>query len=106
MVIGRLEATTTIDGINYPDLSQYNLTFNNVKVTYGKWSQYHYCRGAGRAQRVEAGYAYGGIGEDYDHTTCTAHCMELIPFDQLFGGDQFGVKGLKSHEDIVVVYDF
>lgn len=106
MVIGRLEATTTIDGSNYPDLSQYNLTFNNVKVTYGKWSQYHYCRGAGRAKRVEAGYAYGGIGADYDHTTCTSHCMELIPFDQLFGGDQFGVKGLKSHEDIVVVYDF
>lgn len=111
MVIGRLEATTTIEGKNYPDLSKYDLTFNNVKVTYGEWSLYHYCDPTpgynnGRGMRVEAGFAYDGLPADYDHTTCTTHCKELIPFDQLFGGDQLNVKGLPTHDDIEVVYDF
>lgn len=105
MLIGRLEETTTIDGANYPDTSKYNITCNNVTVTYGEWANYHYCRATGaRAQRVEAGYSYGGITADYDHSACTMHHMELIPFDQIFGGDQYGVKGLKTYDGVKVVY--
>ena len=44
MIIGRCEETTTINGANYPDLSKYNLTFNNVVVNYGDWMNYHYCQ--------------------------------------------------------------
>ena len=106
MIIGRLEETTTIDGVNYPDTSKYNITCKNVTVTYGDWANYHYCRAEGqRAVRVEAGYAYGGISADYDHSLCTVHHMELIAFDQIFGGDQFGVKGLKNYEGVRVIYN-
>ena len=106
MIIGRLEATVEIDGANYPDTSKYNITCNNVVVTYGNWANYHYCRAEGeRAKRVEAGYQYGGIAEDYDHSVCTAHHMELIEFDQIFGGDQYAVKGLKEYEGVEVIYN-
>ena len=106
MLIGRLEETTTIDGTNYPDTSKYNITCTNVTVTYGEWADYHYCRAEGaRAQRVEAGYAYGGIADDYDHSVCTRHHMECIEFDQIFGGDQYAVKGLKAYDGVTVIYN-
>ncbi len=105
MIIGRMEETTTIDGKNYPDTSKYNLHFNNVTVNYGDWMNYHYCRAEGeRAVRVEAGYAYGGVDADRDHSLDTVHCMECIPFDQIFGGDQYAVKGLKSYDGVTVNY--
>ena len=104
MIIGRCEETTTIDGKNYPDLSKYNLTFNNVVVNYGDWMNYHYCRRTGeRAVRIEPGYAYGGA-ENRDHSGDNTHCMECIPFDQLIGGDQFGVKGLPAVDGVTVNY--
>jgi len=106
MIIGRLAKTTTIDGVNYPDMSQYNINCSDVTVTYDDWANYHYCRAEGaRASRVEAGYRYGGIAADYDHSVCTVHHMELIPFDQIFGGDQYAVKGLKAYEGVTVVYN-
>ena len=106
MIIGRLEETTTIDGKNYPDTSKYNITCTDVTVTYGKWADYHYCRAEGaRAKRVEAGYSYGGIAADYDHGVCTVHHMECIPFDQIFGGDQYAVKGLPSYDGVIVNYN-
>ncbi len=108
MIIGRLAETVQIDGVNYPDTSKYNITCNNVVVTYGEWANYHYCRVAGaRAQRVEAGYTYGGIAPDYDHSLCEAneHHMTLIEFDQIFGGDQYGVKGLKEYAGVSVIYN-
>ncbi len=106
MLIGRLEETTTIDGYNYPDTSKYNITCTNVTVTYGDWANYHYCRAEGaRGKRVEAGYSYDGIAADYDHSACTVHCMELIEFDQIFGGDQFGVKGLPAYNGVTVIYN-
>ena len=106
MLIGRLKETTTIDGSNYPDTSKYNITCKDVTVTYGDWANYHYCRAEGaRAKRVEAGYAYDGIAADYDHSVCTAHHMELIAFDQIFGGDQYAVKGLKTYEGVNVIYN-
>ena len=105
MIIGRCAETTTIDGANYPDLSKYNLSFNDVVVNYGDWMNYHYCRKSGeRAVRVESGYAYGGIADDRDHSTDDVHCMECIPFNQLIGGDQFGVKGLPAVEGVTVNY--
>ena len=104
MIIGRCEETTTIDGKNYPDLSKYNLTFNNVVVNYGDWMNYHYCRRSGeRAVRVEPGYSYGGA-ENRDHSGDNAHCKEWIPFNQLIGGDQYAVKGLPAVDGVTVNY--
>ena len=105
MIIGRCEETTTIDGKNYPDLSKYNLTFNNVTVNYGDWMNYHYCRVSGqRAVRVEPGYSYGGIAADRDHSKDNAYCMNWIPFNQLIGGDQLNVKGLPAVDGVTVNY--
>ena len=110
MIIGRLEETTTIDGSNYPDTSKYNITCTNVTVTYGEWANYHYCEptpglNGGRGMRVEPGYAYGGLPADFDHSQCVDNHMNLIPFDQIFGGDQIGVKGLKTYDGVKVVYN-
>ncbi len=106
MIIGRLAETTTIDGVNYPDTSKYNITCTDVTVTYGTWANYQYCRAAGaRGVRVEPGYQYSGLAADYDHSVCTVHHMELIPFDQIFGGDQYGVKGLKTYDGVTVIYN-
>ncbi len=106
MIIGRLAKTTTVNGVNYPDMTQYNITCTNVEVIYGDWANYHYCRPqGGRGIRVEPGYQYDGIAADYDHSTCTVHHMEVMPFDQLFGGDQYAVKGLPSYEGVEVTYE-
>ena len=106
MLIGRLAKTTTIDGVNYPDVTQYNINCNDVTVIYDDWANYHYCRAEGaRAKRVEAGYSYDGIAADYDHSVCTVHHMELIEFDQIFGGAQYAVKGLKAYDGVNVVYN-
>ena len=110
MLIGRLEETTTIEGINYPDTSKYNITCNNVTVTYGDWANYHYCEptpglNGGRGMRVEPGYAYDGLPADYDHSQCVDNHMNLIPFDQIFGGDQIAVKGLKTYDGVTVDYN-
>ena len=104
MIIGRCKETTTINGSNYPDLSKYNMTFTNVVVNYGDWMNYHYCRRSGeRAVRIEPGYAYGGA-LDRDHSGDNMHCMEWIPFNQLIGGNQYGVKGLPAVEGVTVNY--
>ncbi len=105
MIIGRLAETTTIDGVNYPDMSQYNINCTNVNVNYGDWMNYHYCVVSGKtAWRVEPGYAYGGVPADHDHSTCAMHCNELMPFDTLFGGDQYGVRGIKEYAGVTVNY--
>ena len=110
MIIGRLQETTTIDGINSPDTAKYNITCTNVTVTYGDWANYHYCEptpglNGGRGMRVEPGYAYDGLPADFDHTQCTTNHMTCIPFDQIFGGAQLGVKGLKTYDGVDVVYN-
>lgn len=109
MIIGRLEETTTIDGSNYPDTSKYNINCEDVTVTYGEWANYHYCEptpglNGGRGMRVEAGYAYDGLPADFDHTQCVDNHMNRIPFDQIFGGDQYAVKGLKTYDGVTVIY--
>lgn len=107
MIIGRLQKTTQIDGSNYPDMSQYNITCKNVTVNYGDWMNYHYCYGfnGSRYTRVEPGYAYGGLDVTAaDHeTTCTDH-MLCLPFDGLFGGDQYGVRPIRAYEGVTVNY--
>lgn len=110
MIIGRLQETTTIDGANYPDTSKYNIICNNVTVTYDDWANYHYCEPTpghnnGRGMRVEPGYQYGGLPADYDHSQCVDNHMNLIPFDQVFGGAQIAVKGLKSYDGVTVIYN-
>jgi len=107
MIIGRLERTTTIDGKNYPDMTQYNINCKDVTVTYGEWRNYHYCEPTpgynnGRGMRVEPGYAYDGLPADYDHSGCTLNHMNLIPFNQLFGGAQYGVTGQPTNEGVTV----
>ena len=109
MIMGRLEETTTIDGKNYPDTSKYTITCNNVNVYYGDWADYHYCEptpglNGGRGMRVEPGYSYDGLPADYDHSQCVDNHMNLIPFDQIFGGAQLDVKGLKEYTGVNVVY--
>ena len=109
MVVGRCQETTTIDCRNYPDLSKYNFSFNNVVVNYGDWMNYHYCEptpglNGGRGMRVEPGFAYDGLPEDFDHTQCVDNHMNLIPFDQLIGGDQYGVSGLREVAGVTVNY--
>ena len=104
MIIGRLSETTNIDGTNYPDMSKYNIDCKNVTVTYGDWANYHYCVVAGKtAWRVEAGFEYGGIPEGHDHSTCAMLHNTLIPFEQLFGGSQYGVRGLPSYNGVTVI---
>ena len=107
MIIGRLQKTTTIDGANYPDLSQYNITCKNVTVNFGDWMNYHYCYGfnGSRYTRVEPGYSYGGLdveAEGHDET-CTDH-MLCLPFTALFGGDQYGVRPITAYEGVTVNY--
>ena len=109
MIIGRCEETTTIDGRNYPDLSKYNITCENVTVNYGDWMNYHYCEPTpghnnGRGMRVEKGFSYDGLPADYDHSQCTTNHNTCIPFDQLFGGAQLGVHGIKDYPGVTVNY--
>ena len=109
MIIGRCEKTTTINGSNYPDLSQYNMSFNNVTVNYGTWMNYHYCEPTpghnnGRGMRIEPGYAYDGLPADFDHSQCVDNHYNCIPFDQLIGGAQLGVKGLREVDGVTVNY--
>lgn len=112
MIIGRLEETTTIDGVNYPDTSKYTITCDDVNVIYGDWHNYHYCEptpsdmNGGRGMRVEPGYSYGGLPADYDHSQCVDNHMYLIPFDQIFGGKQLAVKGLRAYEGVTVHYHY
>ena len=109
MIIGRCKETTTIDGKNYPDLSKYNITCTNVTVNYGDWMNYHYCEPTpghnnGRGMRVEPGYAYDGLPEDFDHTQCVDNHYNCIPFDGLFGGNQLGVHPIKAYAGVTVNY--
>ncbi len=109
MIIGRCEETTTINGSNYPDLSKYNMSFKNVVVNYGTWMNYHYCEPTpghnnGRGMRVEPGHEYGGLPADFDHSQCTINHYSCIPFDQLIGGNQLGVRGLREVDGVTVNY--
>ena len=102
MIIGRCAETTTINGVNYPDLSKYNLSFNNVVVNYGDWMNYHYQVGHGGTKgtgaRVEAGFLYDG------HSCASDGEAICLPFDQLIGGDQIAVRGLREVNGVTVNY--
>ena len=109
MLIGQMTKTTTIDGSTYPDVAAYGIEFDNVTVNYGKWMNYHYCEptpglNGGRGMRVEPGFAYDGLPEDFDHTQCVDNHYNCIPFDQLFGGTQTACKGVKAWDGVTVNY--
>ena len=70
---------------------------------------YHYCEptpglNGGRGMRVEAGFTYDGLPEDFDHTQCVDNHYNCIPFDQLFGGVQTACKGVKAWDGVTVNY--
>ena len=107
MLIGRCQKTINIDGRNYPDLSQYNITCNDVTVNFGDWMNYHYCYGfnGSRYTRVESGFAYGGldINEEGHNEACTDH-MLCLPFTAIIGGDQYGVSPITQLDGVTVNY--
>ena len=126
MLIGDTKNSETINYVNHATAPQ--LTAINCTVTYGDWAKYTYCEfesaGAGsyhgpgewRFVRVQPGPtypAYSGVAdangnlvvdnthahdEDEDHNV-------MLPFDQLFGGDQ-GICGNPSHEGVTVIYNY
>lgn len=109
MLIGRIVKTQNDNGTNRPDPASNGVTCTNVTVTYGDWSQYHYCENPSLSygwKRVEAGYQYDGFDHStFEHADGEAHEL-LLAFDQLFGGDQYGVAGLASYDGVDVIYDF
>lgn len=108
MLIGRvLEVTQTESGSYIPNPAANGVTCENVTVTYNDWANYHYLwddninRGC---QRVEAGYSYGGV----DTTQYPNGEIELIEFDQIFGGPQsgkYGYYGLAEYDGVTVIYN-
>ena len=108
MLVGNVEATQKIGDMTYPNPAGCNITCKNVTVNYGDWMNYHYCVPNDNNQgnyRIEPGYSYGGIPEDFDHTTCAnaERCNILLPFNQLFGGGK-GVAGLSEYDGVTVNY--
>ncbi len=104
MLIGRVVPSQQIEESTYPDPMTAGVTCTNVVVNYGDWMNYTYCyeKGSGsRYARVEPGYQYGGV----DVSTCSDLADHItLPFDQLFAGGQYGVKGLASYEGVIVNY--
>ena len=121
MLIGNSGKTETVDGRTVAIAPQ--LTCENVKVIYGDWANYTYCKFAGTSWpwvRVQAGVscsAYSNVR--YGHPTDAngntvvddnhVHhegepCHQLIVFDQLYGGGQ-GVYGQPTHEGVIVIYN-
>lgn len=103
------------------------LTCSNVTVRYGGWVNYHYCQFTNHNSswpwvRVEAGEncsAYSnpryGVPNDFHgnkvvdathvHATGDA-CMELLKFNQLYGGGQ-GIYGQTTHNGVTIEsYDY
>ena len=121
MLIGNSGKTETVDGRTVAIAPQ--LTCENVKVIYGDWANYTYCKFAGTSWpwvRVQAGVScsaysnvrYGHptdangntvVDDNHVHHEGEEH-HELIVFDQLYGGGQ-GVYGEPAHEGVTVVYN-
>ncbi len=121
MLIGNSEETTVINGTTYATASY--VTANNCTVTYGDWANYHYCKFSDMGYpwvRVEAGLhtdAYSNpryghptdangnevTNDTHDHYDGEPH-LELLTFDQLFGGGQ-GVYGTAAHDGVTVNYN-
>ena len=116
------------DGKNAYTAQASFLTCNNVKVYYGDWVNYHYCKFTNQSNesgsvnwqnnypwvRVEAGLSNPGYSNaryghpivdgvavtDANHTHKDGDdCNLLIEFNQLYGGDQ-GVYGKPTHEGV------
>jgi len=99
MIVGRVYTTKDDNGTTRPDPAASNITCKNVVVNYGDWMNYHYCMQ--HHQRVEAGYTYGG----HNTSNCTG-TISCYPFDQIFGGGQYGVYGLRAYDGVKVNYPY
>ena len=113
------------DGKNAYTAQASFLKCENVKVYYGDWVNYHYCKFTNQDiawqnnypwVRVEAGLSNPGYSNArYGHpivdgvaVTAENHthngddCNLLIEFNQLYGGDQ-GVYGQPEHEGVTTI---
>ena len=125
MLIGYTSHTETDDAVT--NATAPNLTCENVTVIYGEWANYHYCEFAGTGYpyvRCEAGISvdaysnvrYGHptdadgntvVDDNHVHNDGEAH-MELIVFDQLYGGpsgDRYCTYGCATHDGVTVIYN-
>ncbi|MBE5814159.1 MAG: hypothetical protein E7320_02990 [Clostridiales bacterium] len=108
MLIGTVDGTVKdANGYTIPDISQ--ITIEGCSVDYGNWNNYKYCE----FETLGKG-SYNGPGEwkfcrtddsrcaaGHTHADYESHEV-LLPFNQLFGGYGWGVKGIESHEKVVV----
>ena len=106
------------------------LNCSNVKVYYGDWINYHYCKFSNQSVDWQNGYPWVRVEEGlsnsaysnarYGHpvvdgvaVTDETHspemhkegddCNLLITFDQLYGGDQ-GVYGQPEHDGVTIYH--
>ena len=92
MLIGRIP----VDANNQPIMD--NVTIGeDVVIDYSGMPDYTYTNATGSWQRVEAGYAYGGV----DMTQYPDAEVLYKPLNSMFGGQQYGSYGQDDHEDIV-----
>lgn len=114
------------DGKNAKTAAASFLKCENVKVYYGDWVNYHYCKFTNQDiawqnnypwVRVEEGLSNSGYSnaryghpivdgvavtaENHVHRENDGDCNLLIEFNQLYGGDQ-GVYGQPTHEGVTV----
>ena len=111
MLIGNTNTTETVYN-TVVTATATNVTCKNVTVTYSEWMNYHYCQGFWNRGwgRYESSDYVGGAdsSKPHNHAEGEAH-LEVIPFDQLFGGSSNGsghypVKGLAEFPGVTVVY--
>ena len=125
MLIGKTNVEATDEAVTNAAAPQ--LTCENVKVIYGDWANYHYCEFAGTGYpyvRAEAGTSvdaysnvrYGHptdangntvVDDNHVHNDGEAH-MELITFNQLYGGPadhRYCIYGVAEHEGVTVIYN-
>lgn len=89
--------TQNDNGTTRQDPAANNVTCKNVTVNYGAWMNYTYCDNC--YKRLDPGYEYGGHTCDNPEHTHTVR-----PFDQIFGGGQYGVYGLAAYDGVTVNY--
>lgn len=119
MMIGTVSRTQQLNGYTTIDLSK--VTTQNCTVNFGDWNDYYYCEFEANGHPSYSGpddYKFSRIPESeletdgngnvvckHEHTEAEDNRAVYLPFDQVFGGKGWGVKGkdldeLKGIEDI------
>lgn len=124
MLIGNTNVKATDEPVSNAAAPQ--LTCDNVIVTYGDWANYHYCNFTAMSYpyvRAEEGTSvdayvnirYGHptdangntvVDDNHVHNDGEKH-LELIVFDQLYGGltgDRYCTYGTATHNGVTVIY--